>query len=478
MPELSIKDIDRISADIKREEITFSHLLEELIDHVCCDVENEMASGLPFNEAYNRVKKRLGSRRLKEIQEETLYAVDTKYRIMKNLMKISGVTGTVLFGIAALFKIEHWPFAGVMMTLGALTLVFAFLPSALVVLWKETHSTKRISLFISAFLTGVCFIAGTLFKVQHWPYAGSILTIGAIMGVVFFIPSLLVNRLNDPETRSKRAAYVIGAAGSVFYIAGFLFKIQHWPLSTTFLFLGVALLVIIALPYYSWLTWKDESHISHVFIFMIVGSLLIVMPGALVNLNLQRSYQEYYYPNNTAQNEIYNYLYRKNGSVINRYTDSLCFKQMESLHSRTVAILTTISNIQEKMVQESEGKPGMPAISANQIIKTETGSEINYRELSSIMDPAPVIDFLLPQCKARQELNSSMADYINFLAGIVSADDLPKYRKLLETDTYLAFGNGEAGLTTLMTGLHSLQIMKNGILTVESSVLSGIAKHK
>ncbi len=54
----------------------------------------------------------MGSRRLKEIQEETLYAVDTKYRFMKNTMKISGVAGTIMFGFAALFKIQHWPGAG------------------------------------------------------------------------------------------------------------------------------------------------------------------------------------------------------------------------------------------------------------------------------------------------------------------------------------------------------------------------------
>ena len=76
--------------------------------------------GLNFADAYQTVKQKMGSRRLKEIQEETLYAVDTKYRFMKNTMKISGVAGTILFGFAALFKIQHWPLAGVLMTLGAL----------------------------------------------------------------------------------------------------------------------------------------------------------------------------------------------------------------------------------------------------------------------------------------------------------------------------------------------------------------------
>jgi hypothetical protein len=477
MPELSYANIDKISNDVRKEEINFSHLLDELIDHVCCDVESEMQKGLNFNEAYHSVKQRMGSRRLKEIQEETLYEVDTKYRYMKNLMKISGVAGTVLLGFAAMFKIQHWPFAGVMLTLGALILAFAFLPSALGVLWKETHSTKRILLFISAFLTGLCFIAGTLFKIQHWPFAGIILLLGAASGVLFFIPSLLINRLNDQENKAKRPVYILGAAGSMLFIAGLFFKVQHWPFATVFMVLGLIFLCIISIPWYTWITWKEESNISPVFIFLIIGTLLIVMPGAMINLNLQHSYQEYYYPNNSRQNELYNYLFLNNSSLVNRYRDSSSYKQMEQLHSKTIGMLAVISNIQEKMVQESEGEPGKPAVSASQIIQTEKGREIVYRELSKPLDPGPVQNFLLPGCNTRTELNSSLAEYVNFIAGLVPADEMTKYKSILDSETFLSFGNPAGGEATLMSGLHSLEIMKNGLLTVESSVLNGIARH-
>ena len=56
MPELSLHNIDQIRHDISRQEITFSHLLENLVDHICCDVEHEMQTGLDFSEAYRRVK--------------------------------------------------------------------------------------------------------------------------------------------------------------------------------------------------------------------------------------------------------------------------------------------------------------------------------------------------------------------------------------------------------------------------------------
>ena len=167
MPELTLRDIEHIRREVNGQDICFSHLAEELIDHLCCDVENEMAGGLTFQDAYRNVKEKLGNRRLKEIQEETLFATDTKYRNMKNTMKISAIAGTVMIGFAALFKIMHWSGAGIMLTLGSLLLAFVFLPSALTVLWKETHSSKKLFLYISAFITAMLFIAGVTAKVQH-----------------------------------------------------------------------------------------------------------------------------------------------------------------------------------------------------------------------------------------------------------------------------------------------------------------------
>jgi hypothetical protein len=477
MPELTLHHIDQISSDVRKQEITVSHLLDELIDHLCCDVENEMQKGLSFAEAYRNVKKKMGPRRLKEIQEETLYVVDNKYRKMKNTMKISGIAGTIMLGFAAIFKIQHWPGAGILMNLGAITLALVFMPSALGVLWKETHSGKRLFLFISAFLAGVGFIAGTLFKIQHWPGAGKIMMFGALAGIFFFIPSLLVNRLADQDNKHKQPVYILGAFGFIFFFAGMLFKIQHWNLSTLFMVTGLILMSLVAFPWYTWLTWKEESHISSKFIYMVVGFLLIVIPGAMVNLNMQHSYQDLYYPNNYQQNAMYNYLYKNNNSILISYQDSSDYLKLNQMHEKTTEMLTIIGNIQEKMVQESEGEQGKPAVSASQISHTETGIEILYYELSKPFDLEPVKDFLSAGSASRQKLNSSMAEYESFLTTMVPADDLSKYKEMLDTETYLPMGNNENNPMSLMSGLHSLEIMKNGLLTVESCILQDIVRH-
>lgn len=289
MPELSFQNIDLIRNEIRKMEITFSHLAEDLIDHVCCDVEYEMQSGLDFSSAYKKVKQKMGPRRLIEIQQETLFAVDTKYRKMKNMMKISGVAGTVLLGFAALFKIQHWPFAGIMVSLGSVILALVFLPSALGVLWKETKSRKRIFLFISAFLSGMFFILGILFKVQHWPGAAILISLAYVAGLFMFIPALLVDRLKNPEKKAKRPVYILGAIGIVFQMFGLLCRIQHWPLAVFFMTGGMSVLFLIVFPWYTWLTWKDEESVKAEFIYLVVASLAIIIPSLLINLNIERS---------------------------------------------------------------------------------------------------------------------------------------------------------------------------------------------
>lgn len=284
MPELSVLHIEQISNDVRQQEISFSHLPEELIDHICCDVEYEMEAGLDFKEAYNKVSQKIGSRRLKEIQEETLYVVDYKYRHMKNTMKISGIAGTVLLGFASLFKINHWPFAGIMMTLGAVTLALIFLPSALGVLWKETRSSKRIFLYVSGFFAGMLFIMGSLFKVQHWPGAGLMLSLSYFSGIIFFIPALFYSLFRDKERRIKRPVYILAMTGVTLHLLGLLFKIQHWPYAGLLLTAGMSILYVFTLPLYTWIKWKDEKYVKAEFIYLLIGSLAILIPSVLISI--------------------------------------------------------------------------------------------------------------------------------------------------------------------------------------------------
>jgi hypothetical protein len=474
MPDLSIQYINRIISDVKEQEIIFSHLADELIDHICCDVEYEMENGLAFNDAYKKVNQKMGARRLKEIQEETLYAVDTKYRQMKNAMKFSGIAGTVLLGFAALFKVNHWPLAGAMMTLGAFILAFIFMPSALGVLWKETHNRKRVFMFVSAFLAGLFFISGTLFKVQHWPGAGLILTLAVIFAVLFFVPAVLADKLKDAEKKSKRPVYILGATGVVFYMAGMFFKIMHWPLATIFMVTGLVVLCMLAFPWFTWLTWKEDTNISSHFIFMVLTIFLIIVPGALVSLNQQQSYESGFFPNLEREQMIYKLKADQNNLILAEYKDSLVYSEMEQIHSRTAGLISYIADIEVKMVQESEGKPGNPALANDKISETENGPVILYFKLSHPFNPQPVQEYLLEGSEKRRNLESEITSYTVFISELQSNEN-QSYTGALKAPGELLGLLPEDKNASLISGLHSLELMKNTLLFIESGLLSSMA---
>jgi len=474
MPDLSLQYTNRIINDVRKQEIIFSHLADELIDHICCDVEYEMENGMTFNEAYRKVRQKLGARRLKEIQEETLYAVDTKYRQMKKTMKFSGIAGTVLLGFASLFKIYHWPLAGAMLTLGAFILAFIFMPSSLGVLWKETHSRKRIFLFITAFFAGLFFISGTLFKVQHWPGSGMILMLAAIFGILFFVPTLLADKLKDKEKKPKRSVYVLGATGVIFYLAGMFFKIMHWPLATALTLAGLIIFCVVAFPWFTWLTWKEDKSVSVHFIYMVIAMLLIIVPGALVNLNLQHSYEDGYYPHLERQQMIYNMKSDQNNIFLTRYHDSLVFPEMEQIHSRTADLISFIIDIEIKMVRESEGKPGKPAMAQDQIRKTDKGSEILYKNLSNPFTTKPVEGFLLIGSQKRQDIEYEISKYTKFISELQTGNNQDYSWASRASGELMGLLPENSGMS-LMSGLHSLELIKNTILVIESDLLNTIA---
>ncbi len=68
MGELTGKQIRRIIQEIDRSGLTYTELQEELLDHLCCDVEAEMNEGLEFIKALEKVRKGIGENRIQDIQ--------------------------------------------------------------------------------------------------------------------------------------------------------------------------------------------------------------------------------------------------------------------------------------------------------------------------------------------------------------------------------------------------------------------------
>jgi hypothetical protein len=467
MIELGMTEISLIIRDIRRQKIVFSHLCDDLIDHVCCDVEQEMESGVSFDQAYRKVKEKIGLGGLTRIQEDTLYTVDTKYRKMKNTMKITGVAGTVLLGFAAMLKLMHWPGAGILLVTGAFVLALLFMPSSLVVLWKESKSRRSIFLFITGFLAGVLFITGILFKIQHWPGAGMVISLALFCGGFLFLPALLVVKLQEEEAAAGRWLYITGFVATLLYLAGFWMKIMHWPFaSLLFAVSGVFFLAVI--PWYVYHTWKDEKKVDAAFIYMVIALVAYLLPTTLLDLNLQQNYDAGFFGHASGSETMIAFQKKSNAIYLECYHDSVTSGVMDEVHMRTSEVLDRIEMIKQRMTDLSGG-----------MTSTVPGSSVDkYNYLRNPFDPVSTRLMLFPRGETRIVLDSLLRGYMEEIQPNLAPGErspAPDYRLLI---ALLPDQPQNADGYSLITSLHALNSLESAVLLTESAAFRNLALQK
>lgn len=110
---------------------------------------------------------------------------------MKQKIYILGLITLLAVLLGLIFKINHWPAAGIMISAGMITFVFVFLPLALTDHYKAEGSRINLPLYIVTYLTSLIVFISMLFKIMHWPGAGILLTVSLPLPYVIFLPVYL-----------------------------------------------------------------------------------------------------------------------------------------------------------------------------------------------------------------------------------------------------------------------------------------------
>lgn len=129
--------------------------------------------------------------------------------IMKQKIYITGLITTMIVFLGGIFKVNHWPGAGIMLTLGILMLIFLFLPLALINHYKSEGSRQNLLLYIVTWLTCFVVFGSMLFKIQHWPYAGKLLLISLPFPYVVFLPVFLAITAKNRNLNIHNTVFVL-----------------------------------------------------------------------------------------------------------------------------------------------------------------------------------------------------------------------------------------------------------------------------
>lgn len=157
---------------------------------------------------------------------------------MKNpgkFFKLTLLALVTLFLIGLLFKIEHWPFANLIIISSFCGLIL-FYP-----LRFAAKSQKKFIDYVKLVFILFWSVSG-IFTILHLPYAIIFHSISSASFIIWFFMEGFSYFTGDEN--SKNSSAVILQIAFVTVVIGVIFKIQHWPYDTILLCIGLGLLII------------------------------------------------------------------------------------------------------------------------------------------------------------------------------------------------------------------------------------------
>ena len=128
---------------------------------------------------------------------------------MKQKIYILGLLTVLVVFTGLVFKVNHFAGAGILLITGFVIFVLVFLPIALRNHYKAEGTRQSLLLHIVIWLTCFVVFTGMLFKILHWPFAGTMLTISLIFPYVVFLPAFLVTTSKNKNFNIYNTVFVL-----------------------------------------------------------------------------------------------------------------------------------------------------------------------------------------------------------------------------------------------------------------------------
>jgi hypothetical protein len=212
--------VDFILNDIRKRGIETEDVRDNILDHVCCIIENEMPEGKDFYGFYEDTIAQFYRKELAEIEQETRDLITFKYYYaMKRTLKITGFTSILLILIGSVLKFQHLPGAAVCLFSGLILFSLIFLPLNIILKFRDDKEKSSRLVMTLGLLLGITGSLGVIFKVMHWPWA-NVLFYGSFLAFfALFIPVFFVIRYRQPDKRFNaivQTTFMVAACGMLF----------------------------------------------------------------------------------------------------------------------------------------------------------------------------------------------------------------------------------------------------------------------
>lgn len=195
MTKLSEVNRAHVRKYLTAEGLTFDPLLEEMLDHISSDIEERMAQGLSFEQAWQEVQNSIPENHFINIQSETMETINKRF----SLSRILSITALALIFGGVIFKILHLAGADQLLILSFSAMAGSFLAGTVSGVYFNRE--KKGALRIFSILSGTLLLmAGFTFKLMHWPGGNGIVAVGIGVSLLsFLINTVYVYRNRSPH---------------------------------------------------------------------------------------------------------------------------------------------------------------------------------------------------------------------------------------------------------------------------------------
>jgi hypothetical protein len=132
--KLTKEQVDRIEMYVIQSRITIPSLRDDLIDHLCCEVEERLIQENEFEKSLEEALGELAPAGLYQIEQDTEFLLHPNKVIMKKLTYFIGLAATISMSMGLMLKILHMPGGEQLINYGFFTFAGLFLPA--IVIWK------------------------------------------------------------------------------------------------------------------------------------------------------------------------------------------------------------------------------------------------------------------------------------------------------------------------------------------------------
>ena len=195
MVSLTDEQVDFIRKEIESRGISLPDLQANLIDHMCTIIENEMSENDDFHSFFYSILPRFFHDNLHEIEMETIHIIhQQKFKHMKKALNYVLALSSILLVTGAIFKIFQLNGASFLIVSSLPLLLFAAVPLALIGMTK--HPISRTQKFLTAIIGCVVllFAFGGIFKIQHWPFANMLMISSILILCLLYVPIYFVQQ--------------------------------------------------------------------------------------------------------------------------------------------------------------------------------------------------------------------------------------------------------------------------------------------